>query len=626
MAARADARLAGMDTRYSTGFVHSDVRRGVGASDMVPLGEQATGWKHSLTMTRASGQGLCYLLGGLLRVRPVVLLATCTMLGVDAGREASYSAQVNSITYPRASIYDGLPRALVYAVDAVVDNRLAANSMKVVRTALTQWQIVCERESWPEIIHTDDPMRGGKLAAFVMHLLADTEVVGVTIQHYTWGLRQWMQLQHQADPVMGVMHWREFMLGVNVLAHVPSEPRAQVPYSVMIQMATAVDLDSHWQVQAMFLFLVLMFTFSRSECPCPKSHEGEGQFDPEQHWMVRDIKIALVQNVYMLCIRFKRIKQDQRMERPGVRGDGRDQGASTRGGSDWVYVADVPGSPLSPFMWYRRLMSFYSGPRCETDPFFVTRDRQRPYLYSMASRDLQACLTLVGCLLKLGVHGLRVLGYNLSYQGNGEPVTVAHGGWKQGSNTRYHRFSFVRDVMPISRRMIAAGDDVLGGPEDDYSDDGEETVAITPRAVTRGGVTRDSIRQPAPLLGAPTTGAGSSTEVEPGEQAPVVLEATAVETVRGDPATAAMAMVVSPPPAAARSMVLSPPPAAARSSTRTPVAELAPAFSFANQSLEHAAHAAVAAGIWAAPAHPPPSLARLVPDVAGDDVAALFDE
>jgi hypothetical protein len=41
----------------------------------------------------------------------------------------------------------------------------------------------------------------------------------------------------------------------------------------------------------MFFIIIMLFTFSRSECPCPKTFTGRGQFDADQHWMVRDFSI-----------------------------------------------------------------------------------------------------------------------------------------------------------------------------------------------------------------------------------------------------------------------------------------------------------------------------------------------
>ena len=58
---------------------------------------------------------------------------------------------------------------------------------------------------------------------------------------------------------------------------------------------------------------------SRSECPCPKAITGPNGWDPNKHWMVRDIVIRSVNGVYVLAVRFKSIKQDRRIERPEAR-------------------------------------------------------------------------------------------------------------------------------------------------------------------------------------------------------------------------------------------------------------------------------------------------------------------
>ena len=482
-------------TDFST-VTAPDVRRGVSAApDMDEhLGEQYAG-VHAGLHTRYSvtwERSLCGIAAGLAQRRAPLLMLACLLPMVDAAPRESVQAQLLSVTYPRASLFEGLPAWLVDQADAVLDNRLSASSMRTVRSALVYWQQVCEREGWSEILMTDDPERGGRLVAFVLHMVADTDLVADTITGYVWGLRNWMKLQHQADPVMGVMGWHDFMMGVRVLAHVPAEPRRQVPFQTMLDMATVVDLRCFHEVQSFFLDLILMYTFSRTECPCPKSYSGDTGFDKEQHWCVRDIKFALVAGVWVLCVRFKKIKQDPRVERPGARGDGSDPGASQRGGSDWVYIGDVPGSPLSPFLWYRRLMAFYDGPRPAEAPFFMARDRVRPYTYNNALTDFKDLLVKAGCLLVLGLHGLRVLGYNLALGGAGEAIAVVQGGWKLGSNTRYHRFNLARDIFTLPGRMVAHGNGE-GPAEDSESDD---DVVLPTRRDPSGRVSRDSLRRP----------------------------------------------------------------------------------------------------------------------------------
>ena len=56
-----------------------------------------------------------------------------------------------------------------------------------------------------------------------------------SIGTYVWALRWKMKLAHQADPVLGVMHWQDFMRSVRVKSHVDrlltSGPRASATIS-----------------------------------------------------------------------------------------------------------------------------------------------------------------------------------------------------------------------------------------------------------------------------------------------------------------------------------------------------------------------------------------------------------
>ena len=385
--------------------------------------------------------------------------------GVQAAPRDSYSSQVSSVSYPRATLYSGLTQSDADRVGTIVNNRLASSSMRTVNAAAAIWAVVAESYGWPGVIQTDDLERGGKLAAFVLHMVDRQDLVGDSIASYVWGLRWYMKLNRQADPAMGVMNWHDFMTSIKVLTHVPHEPRRAVPLELIYRMAEVVDLSSFEEVQGMFLTVLLLFTFSRSECPCPKAFTGEGAWDDDKHWMVRDIVIRMVAGVWVLCVRFKAIKQDPRIERPEARGDGTESGAAAHGGADWVYVGDCPGSDLSPFTWYRRLMTFYEGPREPTEPFFMARDRQRPYTYSAAMATFRRLIAKVQEDIAYGLHGLRVEGYNQAKRASGETVAVAQGGWKPGSNSRYERFNLRRDVFPLAALMVAHPPD--GGDDDD---------------------------------------------------------------------------------------------------------------------------------------------------------------
>ena len=76
--------------------------------------------------------------------------------------------------------------------------------------------------------------------------------------------------------------------------------------------------------------VVLLCTFSRAECPCPKAKTGPESFDPKAHWRVRDFDPAGWDGKKGMWVRFQRIKQDQRVERPAAQGDG-----------DWSFVGDM---------------------------------------------------------------------------------------------------------------------------------------------------------------------------------------------------------------------------------------------------------------------------------------------
>ena len=81
------------------------------------------------------------------------------------------------MTYSRASIYDGLPAALVD--NGVMDNRLSSSSWRTVSAGVAIWCTVCALYGWERILRTDDPRRGGKLAAFVLHMTTKTRLVYV---------------------------------------------------------------------------------------------------------------------------------------------------------------------------------------------------------------------------------------------------------------------------------------------------------------------------------------------------------------------------------------------------------------------------------------------------------------
>ena len=388
----------------------------------------------------------------------MLILAMVGCFLVQDGDAMPMSRIQASMSYSRASLFEGLPLDLVADVESVMDNRLASSSWRKVRSGLRIWREVADARGWSHVLATDDPHRGGKLVALVMHMLADTDLVWGSIQTYVWGVRVWMQSQHQADPVMGVLNWDTFMDGVKVLSWVPAEPRRRCPIEVVEKILDAINLNSFWEVQLALLILVCLFTFSRTECPCPKTYAGRESFDAEEHFGVRDFDIKHVAAHRALMVRFRKIKQDQRVERPEARGDG-----------DWVVIGDVPGTKFSAVEWFLRVQRFHGQRADRTAPMFLDRDMRRPLLYRKffaQFRELQLRVGVPDDKLS-GPHGLRVEGYNGTKSRLGVELAVAQGGWRSTAHKRYERFSMERVV-----RIPA----VIAGVDDGDDDDPAATI------------------------------------------------------------------------------------------------------------------------------------------------------
>jgi hypothetical protein len=382
------------------------------------------------------------------------VLASLLGCGMAMPARDGYSAQQASVPYPRAILYDGLPAQYLPLMDELMGNRLAVKSMdKVVIAFEKYWKPLTVEFGWPEIILTDDPERAGKLATFVLRMLENKKLVADSIQTYVWGLRWKMKLEHQADPVFGVMHWHDFMVSVRVRAHVPHEPRRALPMRLILAMLATVDMDVFWEVQFAFFLIILLGTFSRSECPCPKTFTGKDRWNPDKHWMVQDIAIQLVAGAYVLAIRFKAIKQDRRIERPEARGDHRlevARGGAAKGGNDFSYIGDAPGHELSPFKWYAALMRFYTGPRAGDSPFFMAKDRTRPYTYSAAQKDLKVMLARVSPDdTDFGYRGVRVEGWNRASADNADLAEGTRGNLTRRRSVGVSSFS----AAPFRRSM-----------------------------------------------------------------------------------------------------------------------------------------------------------------------------
>ena len=360
---------------------------------------------------------------------------------------------VNAVSFPRCSVFEGLPTALHDVVDELMDNRHSASSQRTVKGALVHWDNARAAHGWPRVIPTDDPCRGGKLATFVSFMVLQTDLVYSSIKTYVWGLRVWVKSQRHVDPVLGVFDWDDFMLGVHVKAWQPSEPRKAIPLALLRRAIMAADVNSFQDVQMVLLILILLFTFARSETPCPTTLGG---FDDTQHMSVKDFTVRPFGGVNTAQVRLKRIKQDQRLERPQAAGN-----------QDWSCIGDVVGDPqFSIMVWFARLCHHHDGARDPDSPFFIHSISQRevPLTYGAALRGLRELLGRVTSAAEAetyGLHGLRVAGWNGARRGPaGEELAVAQGGWRSDACYRYDRFG-ADEVRALPTHILTGADEAL---------------------------------------------------------------------------------------------------------------------------------------------------------------------
>jgi hypothetical protein len=328
---------------------------------------------------------------------------------------------------------------LAAEVQHLFDLRYSASSKSSIAAALVHWNAVCLRYLWSDIIRTGDATRGAKLCVFVLYLIEHPSMYpSSTISNYVWALCAHMQLHLQADPRVNVIGWPFFMVSVTVLCYVPGEPRKRVPTSLIRAALAAVDRTDFVQVQTALLVLFLYFTFQRSELPCPKTYDG---LDALKHLFVKHMEPHDGGTRWAVGT----TKADPRAERLSS-----DAGP----GREWIVVGEVDDELFDMRVW---LTLFYSllptGPRLPDSPFFVSRDKTRPLLYSQALPDFRTFLRNGGCEdpQSFGLHGVRSEAFVTCSGAVSEEAAVIQGGWSTiATASRYDRLT-----LPVAKSIAS---------------------------------------------------------------------------------------------------------------------------------------------------------------------------
>lgn len=419
------------------------------------------------------------------------------LLFLPSARAAGPSVRFSStVPYERATLFEGLDVARTLRLEQILDNRFKPGTWKKIRRGVALWKEFCASENWSPILATGSSVRGSRMVAWVLHLVDDTSLVYKSIETYVWGMRTWMTLQHQQDPVLGVMGYDTFMLGIKVLTFAVGEPRRAINLRFVEWLIDQAELtDDFGTVQLVLLLLFLLYSFSRSETPLPKNLTGPEGPDPGQHWQVQDVDVATVEGVGKpgVWVRFKGTKVDPRQERPEARGTG-----------DWVLMGSIAGSKWCPLKWLMRHVSLL-GPRPPAAYLFVhsLRRPDLPLTYGSAMDHLHRAQSDFGIPdgEHAGLHGGRVEAYNAVKRSLGEEVAVVQGNWRRTSHLRYHR-SRMAEIFSIPAHVASSflpgadgsdgesGDEFGDGSDGDDSDRGDggpsERPAQRPVRLRRG--------------------------------------------------------------------------------------------------------------------------------------------
>ena len=283
------------------------------------------------------------------------------------------------------------------------------------------------------------------------------------------------------SPLDNVQDWARWMRSLEVQIFTPSEPTEMVPFLLLTRSLLKVNRTQFWMVRTACAMLMLFYTMSRSEYPVPKTHDGQNNFDREQHCRQCDVR---TENGYIEWA-FGKIKQDRlgRRLREGER--------------EWKPVGAADGI-MSMALWLDLYLQMRPANSDPESAFFVRADG-KPLLYNDLLEDMRRLFCLVDGVTqekvkRLGLHGLRVLGYNAGKAAMGEEVAALQGGWLSDCHTTYSRDTLNKILSMAQQMSTRAATSAL--PKQPL--DGEEPIIASVFSDTTPFISNTAAQQPPP--------------------------------------------------------------------------------------------------------------------------------
>ena len=283
------------------------------------------------------------------------------------------------------------------------------------------------------------------MASFVV-ALSQRDYAYSTIRGYVWGVCEHHIRHGYPSPLTNVRDWSSFMAGVMVQVFRPVQHRRMMPFKPLVRGLTNTNFNLRRMVLCGCVVILYLFTMCRGVEFLPKTKTS---FDKEGNLRRKDISL----HDDRVEVGVGKIKQDQRSERAAVGSDGR----------EWKPIGRVANPLLDALSWlliYVEASSWSDGER----PLFYVEDGS-PYTLPEFLDDLRQLLVRGGLTveesLQYAVHGLRVLGYNLTKGAAGEDVAILIGGWGSEAHRTYNRDTLLK-ILKAPQQAVQYAMDQMG--------------------------------------------------------------------------------------------------------------------------------------------------------------------